>query len=505
MIWMKSQRGRRVLAVLIVVLAAVCTWAWAQSAATVRRSATPILEGDTRSTTPILKVDTTQPGNAFDLGAAGLSTEARALGTDYLSASHYRLVRLMRLLGPSVLRIGGDSADSAWWTSSGEPPPPWATNVVTPADLYVLRGLLAATGWRVLLDVDLGHFEPARAADEARYAQMILGSDLLGVEIGNEPNAYGGTKDDLRPSSYGVNEYLREARAYSRALSKATGVAVYGPALSIEPPWLPLMGSAARMFTVITQHFYPIDRCPTIAPAAPQATAVALLSPAVRQREEEVLQMIARAGSLAGRLTRIGETNGVACGVKEDASPGFAAALWALDWILRAESSGIRGLNFHGELRACSSDPDSPICARGGTAAADAGNITSQPVYYGLLAARQLEGGRFVPTRLVASGPLPNLTSWATIAPSGTIRIAIDNMATTGLAQPVSISISGYAATEEMLTAPSLEASSGITLGGAPVTGAGQWRPKPTRVKSRRPLRVIVRPASAIIITLRRR
>ena len=101
----------------------------------------------------------------------GLSTEASELETDHLSAAHDRLVRLMRLLGPSVLRIGGNSVDLSWWDSDGEPPPPWATSTVTPADLATLRGLLTATGWRVLLGVDLGHFEPVRAADEARYAR----------------------------------------------------------------------------------------------------------------------------------------------------------------------------------------------------------------------------------------------------------------------------------------------------------------------------------------------
>ena len=132
----------------------------------------------------------------------------------------------MRLLGPSVLRVGGNSVDLSWWTSNGEPPPPWATSTVTPADLSALRGLLTATGWRVLLGVNLGHFEPSRAVDEARYAKRILGKSLLGIEIGNEPDDFG-KKPKLRAPTYSVGEYLQEADAYSQALSTDRGEPVW--------------------------------------------------------------------------------------------------------------------------------------------------------------------------------------------------------------------------------------------------------------------------------------
>ena len=486
----KVPRGQRVLVVFVVMLAVVCTWMWTRSAASV-----PL------APTAFLRVDTSRPGNDFEVGAVGLSTEAYELETDHLSAAHDRLVRLMRLLGPSVLRIGGNSVDLSWWTSTGEPDPPWATNTVTPAYLSVLHELLIATGWRVLLGVDLGHFEPARVADEARYAKEILGKSLLGIEIGNEPNGFGHSPVNLRPSTYSVGEYLREAEAYRQALSAATpGVAVYGSALTAKTPWLAQIGPAAHIFAEVTQHYYPIHTCPNTMP--PRPTAAELLSPAVREQEDQMLDALAQAGAVAGRPTRIGETNSVVCG-GVDASPAFAGALWSLDWSLRAANSGVRGLNFHGGHGDCGSDGENQICAPS-SEAARAGDVTAQPEYYGLLAARQLEGGRFVPTSLIAPDPLPNITTWATLAPGGTVKIAIDNLATEGLAQPVTISISCYTATDETLIARSIGASSGIALGGAAVTSVGQWRPKPARLfHTRRSVRVIVRSASAVIVTLR--
>jgi hypothetical protein len=478
---------------LVLLLAGARTFAWAGSGATAARTSTAVLT-----------VDTAGRGAEFVPGSVGLSMGTQELSSGHLNADHHRLVRMMRLLGPSVLRIGAGTVDFSWWTSDGEPPPAWATSTVTPADLVALRQLLTAAGWRVLLGVDLGHFEPSRAAEEARYAQEILGPQLAGIEVGNEPDEYSNKKIGLRPSTYSVNEYLREAEAYSRALRAVVpGLSVYGPATS-GTRWLTEMGPALGTFSVITQHFYATSTCPHVASSAkPPPTAAGLLSPAVREQENETLAALGRAGATAGRPTRIGETNSVSCKGSVSASPVFASALWSLDWVLRAASSGVTGLNFHGWLTGCGIESYSPICVSGDTAEAEAGDVEAQPEYYGLLAASQLEGGQFVPTRVTARGPLPNLTSWATRAPGGRVKIAIDNFATTGSALTVSIAASGYAVSEESLAAPSLEARNGIALGAAPVTTEGGWRPRPVRLpRVNGVVRLIMRPASAVIVTL---
>lgn len=497
MAWTKFLYRYRVPATFAAISAIACAWVWAQPAATVALAPRAVFT-----------VDTSRLGNEFKPGAIGLSLEAGELRTEHFNVSHYRLVRLMRLLGPSLLRIGGNSLDSSWWTSRGEPPPPWATSTVTPADLYALRMVLRATGWRVLLGVDLGHFEPARAAEEARYAWEILGTSLLGIEIGNEPNFYGDPMRNLRPPTYSLGDYLHEAEAYRLALSAtAPDVAIYGPAFS-GTKWLSQLGAAATMYTGLTQHYYPTADCansPLPSTTIPGPTASGLLSPAARQSENETLEELAKVGAAAGRPTLIGETNDVACSGSPTASPVFASALWALDWSLRAASSGVAGLNFHGQLGPCGSNSESPICAAS-VEAARAGDVEAQPEYYGLLAARQLEGGRFVPTRLMAPDRLLNLTAWATLARDGTLRIAIDNLATTGPAQPVRISCPGYVfGIQERLIGPAVQAGSGITLGAAPVGDAGQWHPgAATQLDSGHSHSIVVQPASAVILTLHR-
>lgn len=493
--------GRFLAVVLIVMLAAACTWTWARSAAGVRLAPTAIL-----------RMDTSRPGVLFGAGAIGLSTEIRELTTGHLSADHDRLVRLMRLLGPSVLRIGADSVDFSWWTSSDEPPPAWATSVITPNDFYALHRLMRATGWKVLLGVDFGHFEPARVANEAHNAQTILGADLQGIEIGNEPDGYKLVKEasavNLRSPIYDVGEYIREAQTYDQVLrAAAPGVAVYGPAFS-EIRWLNQVGSASRMFTEITQHYYPTTTCPNAPVAEAPPTIEGLLSIALRRQENEVLSDLAQVGRVAGRPTRIGETNDISyCRQSTLGSPSFASALWALDWTLRAASRGIKGIDFNGSFGTCANNAQSqnPICAPSYKDTND-GDVRAQPEYYGLLAASRLEGGRFVPTSMTSVDPMPNITTWATITSRSTVTIAIDNLATTGLDQPVSIREPGSSATVEQLVAPSVEAKSDVLLGEAHVTGSAGWHPRQTRLPHvQNSFRVIVPPASAVIVTLHRR
>ena len=65
------------------------------------------------------------------------------------------------------MRIGGNTSDETFWTSTGETPPSWSIATITPADLTALNTLAKASGWKVILGVNLKEYDPARAADEA--------------------------------------------------------------------------------------------------------------------------------------------------------------------------------------------------------------------------------------------------------------------------------------------------------------------------------------------------
>ena len=123
-----------------------------------------------------------------------------------------------------------------------------------------------------------------------------------------------------------------------------------------------------------------------------------------------------------------------------------------------------------------------------------------------MLAAARLEGGSFVPVSLTGLGPGTELAAWATMSRDGKVMIAIEDCSTAGRPQRLSILARGYTAGEQMLAGTSVEARSGILLGGASVTRAGRWRPKAARLERTGPyFRVLLRPASVAIVTLRRR
>jgi hypothetical protein len=482
------------LTVCVVAVAVACVFELAKPATSVKDHPAATA---TAASASVLKFDLQRPGPYFEVGAVGLSTETEELGSGRIGAGDRSLVHLMRLLGPSVLRIGGNSVDRSFWTSAGEPTPSWATVSVTPADLSLLHRLLAVTGWRVLLGVDLGHFEPTRAADEARYAEKILGTGLLGIEIGNEPNDFPGGP---RPRTYDVSEYLHEVEAYVQAVKvSAPNVTFVGPDVTQATTWLGEIGVAGRMFSEITQHFYGSSTCPGPPPSiAP--TVSGLLSPAERRLENESLQSLIKEGAVTGRPIRLGETNNTACVGSRAVSPVFASALWALDWTLRAAESGVRGINFHGNLGVCTAVGDNPVCAR----KSGRREVAAQPEYFGLLAARSLEGGRFVPTDLTAPEVSPNLTTWATVDSKGTIRVAIDNLATSGSGEQISIPMPGYTAVKEPLVGPSAAARSGIAFAGAPASIGGSRRVDPSAVRSvHGTLHVVVPSASAVILVMR--
>jgi hypothetical protein len=456
----------------------------------------------------VVTVAPTKHGPAFAPGAIGLSVETSRFAEQHVDARDASLVALMRRLGPGVLRIGGDSVDYSWWTSDNEAPPSWATSVMTPSHLAGLDRLLVATNWTAIIGVNFGHFDPSRAASEARAARRALGYRLLGIEIGNEPDAYGSEVIKLRPSSYDADEYLVEAATYSAAIrAAAPEVSLYGPDLS-SPSWLSTIASdSSDFFSVITQHYYPTFYSTPDGPCKGTSvpTEADLLSPQVRAEENAVLRLVTQMGGVAHRETRISETNNTAsCDAPggPETSPVFASALWSLDWVLRATSAGVVGLNFHGNFGACAPDTFSPLCA---SSAKGDKPVIARPEYYGLVAARELEGGYFAPVDITEGRTGEELTIYATSHANGDITLAFDNFGTSRRAILIDKPPGEHKAVVAFLTAPSLSATRGITFGHAAIDATAAARPRHTALsKVGRAFRLDVPPTSAAIVTLSR-
>ena len=325
---------------------------------------------------------------------------------------------------PPALRIGGDTADQAWWNPSGRARPPTVLQDVGPGTLDAVARLARAVGGPVTLGVNLALRDPGNARELAAAARRRLPAGALAaLEIGNEPDLYdhgrvfrrGGhvhvrlTKDP----HYNVEAYEKNVARYLAALAgvgarRLVVAGFAGPAWWSALPallraWAPRAGALA-----LAAHLYAVPRCE----AATPSTAW-LMSPAASRE---------RVGSLAPLLAiarrhhlpvRVDELNSAACGGRPRFSDSRAAALWLADTlfaILRAGAAGADVHTWRGALYA-------PFRVSGS-------RIVARPPLAGMLAfARAAPVGSRLIGVTVRGGA--GLRAWATVDPAGTERVAL--------------------------------------------------------------------------------
>ena len=319
------------------------------------------------------------PGEPVPSGFIGLSFEVGNLAQLAGYADNGDLVTLLRSLGPGVLRFGGVTADkNVAWVDARTPRPAWASAVIDEGDLRALGQLAARSGWRVLLTLNLGHFEPEAAAREAAAAKAALGPWLEGLELGNEPNAYG--RQGLREEPWTFLQYDSQVATYRSAIEAlAPGVPIVGPDVSGSSAFETWgLGMVVNQPPVLlTGHHYPLS-----CQGPPTPTIERLLSPQIRALEVVSLQRylsIAQAGEIPFRLD---EANSVSCGGVPGISNTFAGALWAAAYVSEAMSIGIDGINLHGNPDNCLGY--APLCAPT-QQAIETGALVPQPEWYALL------------------------------------------------------------------------------------------------------------------------
>ena len=154
--------------------------------------------------------------------------ELREAGDDLwlFSPSNHNLIAMFRRLGAGVLRVGGGSVDQLLWTpsSTGTHAQISSTNVKN------LAGFLQATGWLCIYGVNLATSTPALAAEEVAFAVSALGENLLGIEIGNEPDEYG-IAGNFFAGNWTFQDFLSRWVLFRAAiLQSAPHVPITGPA-----------------------------------------------------------------------------------------------------------------------------------------------------------------------------------------------------------------------------------------------------------------------------------
>ena len=434
-----------------------------------------------------ITVDSAHPSGSLPRDFVGLSFEMRELGVGNFDAGTGNLVRLFRTLGAGNVRIGGNTLDrdTLWVPAGRQPPQPlpaWVKDVVGPADIARLGGFLAATGWKAEVGVNVGHYDPALAADEATTLSATLGGRLAGAECGNEPNDWG--HNGLRTAPYGYPQYLPDWQACASA---AGDIRLAGPDTSAPTStasWVAQFSQAeAARLSLLTIHSYSVPGT---------ATAAQLLSPQTDTGEIANVAPELAAAKTAGLPIRIDETNSASGGGILGVSDTYASALWAMDYSLLMAQDGFSGLNFHGGLGVCDAplyngkfQIYTPICAAN-AADAQAKVYTAAPEYYGLYLAAHMGPGRFLPVAVTTAPGVtaPNLTAYAVRGDDGRIRVAVIEKGDTSAAHvSVAVKIVGgrapAAASVTRLTGASLASAQSVEIQGASVDRAGNLPRRP--------------------------
>jgi hypothetical protein len=416
--------------------------------------AQPIPVGPLTSAT--VSVSATQAGT-MPQRFIGLSYEKAKLSQPLFTGSNTNLISLFKLLGNGVLRIGGNSVDETNWTPNG---PGQTAGQTAPSDVNSLASFISAVGWPVLYGVNLAQSTPAVAAAEVAYAANALGSNLLGIEIGNEPDLYAG---HYFPSTWDFADYLTLWQSFASAIQTQTpGVPLTGPVTAYNSAWFTSFAQAeAKDIVLLSMHYYRANG------QSPSSTIELLLSYPDTNLQKDLVPLLA-ASQAAGVPYRIAETNSFYNGGAPNVSDSYASALWVIDHLFTIAQGGSVGMNLHG---GGDSDGYTPIADDDGVV------VEARPEYYGILLCSLAGQGPLLGTT-IAAGSL-NTSAYTVQNSASQLSLIINNKdSTQNLQFAVTCPSDVQSASLQLLSGPSVSATSGVTLQGSPINSNGSFSPQ---------------------------
>ena len=412
-------------------------------------------------------VDPSAPGATVPDDFLGISTEwwlVPLLLDGDAGATSMQLLRNFADEGHRLgLRVGGNSQDQAWWNPGGAARPAGVSFDLGAATLSSLASVSAALGTRLVLGLNLALDDADNAAELAAAALAALPDRIDSFELGNEPDRYVTT--GARPSTYDWSAYLDDRDRFHDAIAaRVPGAAFAGPALASRA-WLPKLVAALpteTRWSLVTSHVYAYPGCAGSTPPQP----LDLLSAHATSELAARYAPVAVAAHQSGHRHRMAEMNSVSCGGLAGVSNVYASALWAVDVAFELFAAGLDGVNFH---------------MPGNYAAWDS---SVHPLYYGLrlFSLATARGGRLLPLTVTSSS---RVRAWATLGSDGQVRVALLNEDPSS-DETLRMHVPGHThATAIRLSAPALDATTGLILGGQSWDDStdgkptGAWRPEP--------------------------
>lgn len=362
-----------------------------------------------------LEVSTSGQGiTAYKAGSTGAASARREESGQYAlghpGAPNTGYFRFMRDLGPGILRLGGNSQDNTCWDPSQAPHPADCKAALSAGDLRLFSEAAAASGWKLIFGVNLKQNSPQWALAELTegVAKEIKRSQILGLEIGNEPDLY---RRGARPKTYSPQDHVKDFIAYLDAFKAnpvARRYAVVGPATccgwrNARDLGIFIDGVGAAHLKLITVHNYSATTC-----GGTTVTIAQLLAPGLMDRFNARAKTLVAAAQARGLPIAMAETNSASCGGMPGVSNSFAAAEWGLDYMFSLASDGFRYVNFHSSYRPGGSSYNAIDTY--GTPSASGGwtyRNVAEPLYYAqYMFARNASGKHLLPTTIETSSDI---------------------------------------------------------------------------------------------------
>jgi hypothetical protein len=409
---------------------------------------------------------------AIGAAFAGLSYEKSAIHEPLFTGTNAPLIGLFNLLGPCVLRIGGNTVDQTVWNPTG---PGQTSGQVAPPDVDALAAFLQTSGWKCLYGINLGGSATgvqttALAASEVAYVYKKLGSSLLGIEIGNEPDLFGDA-GNYYAGAWSLSSFISLWQQYRAAILATTpAVPITGPAdAGSASSWtIPFGQSVSKSeITLLTQHYYRGN-------GQSSSSTVDNLITADTTLVSELATLKSGAAGI-GVPYRMAECNSYYNGGASGVSNSYASSLWVLDYLFDCALGGACGVNFHGGGNGTGY---TPIADSNGTV------VGPRPEYYGIYLFTLAGQGTLYSTSLTTGSM--NLTAYAVKTASGATNLIVVNKDSTQNLQ-LTIQMPASVKTATLLqmtqlssgaTAPVLSATSGVTIQGATVSTSGSFSPQ---------------------------
>ena len=372
---------------------------------------------------------------------------------------HVELIRTLSRHG--IIRIGGNTSDYAHYAARDPAVASAYATVINDAVLKDLGTFLDATGWNLIWGFNLGRGTQAEALAEAAVVLPSAGHRLVACEIGNEPDLFIGAK---HRTEYSYEAWLAEYRLYKSALrARFPHIPLAGPDAAGNTDWVTRFAAdEGTDAALLTAHYYREHQNDT-------STIEKLL--AVDPKLQGRMDQWRAASQSCGRPYRICEVNSFSGGGRPGVSDTMAGALWVLDFMYTLAANGCSGVNMETGMNHLDfMSSYSPI------ADDEHGHYVARPEYYGMLAFSLGGKGKLLQTDVATQSP--EIKAYATRSDDGALAITLINKGAAEHAVELQIAgpPAGRRASIDRLSAPAVDAKTGVTLGGAAVTPEGTWK-----------------------------